>query len=442
MESLDLSFFNIIDFLDRKSKIMLRSTNKTMKFSLLKYEVYKKYGQLFLNFKPDQMTLEYWITNINSHSYLTNFAINEGLLEFLIYLNKNNHYISPLISEKALNHDHILSWLKTKNIFPDIDKAIKYKDLDYLIFLKSNGKSLTKEGVNLALKLNKKDIVDWFISFNIYPDDFVIIKTKKFNLLKDLKITLSQQGVNKAASKGLLDILEFYADQNLLPNNFPEIISHGHLNIIKWLKKKNIYPDDNSLKFIFKSKNSKEMVIYFLKEKRNIDQSVIDNLAISNNLDMVKFIYSQNLKITEDFGFSLAVANGAFEVWHWLEETKNMKITQKAADFALDEGRLDVLEILEKRNILPSCWGWFPFYCQSKNNKTELIDWIIYKKIKPNDEDLKNIFRWFNLSDLIILAKANLLKCSPKYTHFVQLNLDYEVLNWFKSNLDGDYLEE
>ena len=131
----------------------------------------------------------------------------------------------------ALGRLDILIVLKEKyNILPDEDgvrNAVFNNNLSVLKWLAEQGISLHVRDANIALHRRYLDILKWLKKQGIYPGE------REVNAV-----------IKKAVMDGDLDMLEFMKKEfDILPNEYIPALaaSYGHLHILKWLAKQEIF---------------------------------------------------------------------------------------------------------------------------------------------------------------------------------------------------------
>lgn len=438
-ELLDISLLlKICDGLNKIEILAFKNVNKHLYIMVPALFFYETWGTLFLEWKPQDMTCLAWFKYLDRRKQrlpLLAAEINSfSFFEFLI--EKRYWCINSTEADIAYTNKNfkILDFLIARKIFPDVRTITEHDDLKMLSYLKEKGLnlkdkslSLTREAADIALKKDNEEILRWYESFGILPTLSAVSEKGRLDLLIKIIKTgekLTQTGAEKAAYNNHLLLLKEYANYNVFPNNLRTVVQRKNFRILRWLIKKGVKPSDDILVFA----EDKKIIKYLLDLGCIFDQNHIDNIAMNDNLDLIKFLYSQGYQVTYDFGFRLTVAKGALNVWKWLEEEKGMKPDRQTVEFAVSMANIQVLNILAERGIYPKNWGraWNDWICKKPEKRKKIILWLLERNINPTEKDVSKFLVYFKSEEIILLKDFLTEKIANKA---LRKKIDINVLN-------------
>ena len=153
--------------------------------------------------------------------------------------------------------------------------------------------------------------------------------------------------------------LFIYANKNYLRRGvYPnEVISHGHLNILKYIVENRIdeFPTFRRLEFLEKvsDKGFLHILKYFVEDlKFNFhdgEEVVLRRASSGGHLDIVKYVVERgaNINIREGSPLRSAAVEGHYEVVKYLVENGSI-ISPKAYEFALAKKHFSIAHYLDK----------------------------------------------------------------------------------------------
>jgi len=157
---------------------------------------------------------------------------------------------------------------------------------------------------------------------------------------------------------------------------------YGHVDIIKWLKEKNI-PMNHNMVCVGAAENGHFEILKWLltfDDGNGIDQEIYLRLdpivcayaAKGGQFEILKWLVERGCPISSHSCVN-AAANGHLEILQWLHEKNGLELTVDACNFAVRNGHIEILKWL-LQNECP----WDDRSCTdaAKNNHLEILKWL------------------------------------------------------------------
>ena len=158
---------------------------------------------------------------------------------------------------------------------------------------------------------------------------------------------------NQAVKEGFLNILNWLFDEHMIlpTGKIPMLhaVTHGQLNVIKWLKEHNISISHTEMRLA--AKYGHLNVINWLNEHNiPLDRMSIRIAAGNGQLEVLKLA---NPALFDNFTIDAACLGGHLEIVRWLEQ-RGIHPNFSCADSAAMNGHLNILTYLEQQHIFPT----------------------------------------------------------------------------------------
>ena len=256
--------------------------------------------------------------------------------------------------------------------------------IDVFEFILEHNYNSKKTVFKAAVHKNRLDILEWL--FSKYTLQEILLGTKKYN---------------KTLIKILIKSLEYDLYQE-----------DSYLKLFKYFK--HIYPElvfDSNIVGIVADAKYWNIFTWLNKQTKTCNIIIINSLAQSGKLELLKEYYVSHPHL---FRFVLyeATKNGHLDIIKWMVENKRNKkrifdelIRSEIANYAANNGRMNILEWLKDRDILP----YGVFYIPAIYNYLEILKWLhkhnipkfIGKKPTLNqtirgciDHNNRNVIKW------------------------------------------------
>ena len=382
------------------------------------------------------------------------FSTKENALKHLLLINiKTEKEILEKTIENNFGDDQALFFLKNKNISKNsIDfffSRIIFETENisrYTLALLCN-ENITKELYEYFLKLAKVETLEK-VGFNRNPL-LEILPHKKTNF------ELIQFFVEKKANVDNISVLDSNVIRILFTKNFK-------MEFVEFLKDIKIETNTKdihhktSVHYLLKNLNiSFEIFEYFFSFYENIDYSV----KSKKNINLLHFLSQREDISIGHFKLLIPKINNPLETdtngenfLHYLLKNKNLTYELFLFVFNYFEGKLDYQY---KTN---SNMTYLDLFCKNKRDNTKIIEYLLSKKIDPNNEDLKNnvCLHHFICQKKKISSKSlslifdkiqdySFLDCSKKsFLHLVASNqfVDFEFLNHLSKKIDNNLIDD
>jgi len=258
----------------------------------------------------------------------------------------------------------------------------------------------SRKGVDLALGNNREEIVKKLLSLNIYPK--------------------SRKSIYIALSKGYTDIVDILF-------NFPDKYDFDLTLAIKESVRHNCIKSLNFLYESFKDDEHQPFVLH---------STIMLQATQLSNIETVEWLINKGVNI-RSINLDCALKCGKFDMLEWLIKKKtelnsnstDQRINEQKKEFELNSDLanrlirertlkvIDILNYLEKKNILPSSEGANHAYVSKNYNDIKQTS-LTYKQInklgKQNNDvvswlNQRNIFPDENVPYIVISMKSNSL---------------------------------
>ena len=415
--------------------------------------------------------MRFWIGKLN---YELEYRNSEGLIL------KPSNYMKH--SEKHRGIDIYRRWKKQ-----DLDTNIrrKYNDIGFWMMDRYNKywtPKLYQRVVNLAASYGNEELVLWFESIGLVPDQNGIsfaIRDGQLSMLKllcekgirpiqhpygyddynieytaengrldilmwlhDLGLSLDIYASARAAKGGHLNILMWLDKKGIFiyQNSADVAAQNGHLNILRWLEKKGFLPNENLNGAVHALSKGYIDIVQWLEERGIIANAYIypenlDEQSVLVGLNMAEQPILVGLNMTEQRKFALikyisynAAKDGYTNVLIWLTQ-RNIPLTQYDIDSAAMNGHIHtVLWIAQKSGLTPSDRA---AQAAAENGNITALRWLNtqYGLLPPDRISINKIASHGNLDLLKYLHQKGLIQGNQIHISDIK-RINFDLFEW------------
>ena len=325
---------------------------------------YFSYSELLLSAKYGDMNILEWIYNnrninnelfIDKINWINNIVFNSEYIKY--HISNKNH---PLIFAGEAGNLEVVEYICKKQsrdvTLKVIQETVKYATIngfiDIIIFFNDNYKEKNIYSSNIisyAASNGHLNIIKY-----IYENENVNFNNNNNSNQKIEKINLlsGRLAIDLAALNGHLDIikwLDYNKNENCSKNALYNACKNGHFDIVKWLiiNKKLLFINRRSIDFAAYNGNIEIIRFLYDNNLRFSTKKAMDSAAENGHIECLKYLH-KNLDVgCTSNAIDLAAKNGHLNVIKWLHNNNNVGCSNNAMDLAAKNGHLDVIKWLD-----------------------------------------------------------------------------------------------
>lgn len=243
--------------------------------------------------------------------------------------------------------DKIIAMKDTLKMVDIYYLSCTHGSLNVLRYLHCKGEKFTSGMVNKAAENCRPHVVSWFLSIGVLPTELGVDWIAGYGLLELLKkfivleIYPTHWGADTAASNGHLDTLKYLATLEIYPgrDGFVWALCNGKLEVLEWMcDELAMNPRDDD--FIDAVDNNQWEVIKWLALK------LIPTSKLSEpNCNRLSWIVGE------------ACEKDNLDMMKWIHITFDFVPSERLADYAASQGKLEILKWLSTVDVHPSKEG-------------------------------------------------------------------------------------
>jgi len=190
-------------------------------------------------------------------------------------------------------------------------------------------------------------------------------------VLEKMGIVPNEWNAHYAAMFGDIPKLEWLEQRGILPssNDARYAAQQGHVDTLRWLAERGILPGDDAWYKILDGRNTKAVIRWLLIE----GPQEYPELFTSDEAEFVQF----------DPVLYYWAAERDLETLQWLVQISGQPLTEEAANAAVTNNNLEILEWLTQQGIFPEQWAVDEAL---ENEAWSVLGWLTQYRIYPNVE--------------------------------------------------------